>query len=325
MTLRQNLLVATLVLTGCGQMTQEERFRSGLPTQEMVEVKSPGARGQAAGEVSAQGKQNETSDLYKLTRGAVTTVNGGTLAVLGLVQGVTKHTPTTVSEDTAVWGPHSEALARNAWRLTVKRTAENTYTYALAAKAKEAADSEFVDVITGTQKAAVDASGEVVEGYGQGEFTLNWDKLKKLPENDGNDGSLTVKYARPDATSAVTVDAQFIQVKDEANPDRRVDARYAYSSLPGQGGQFDFKQLQNAVGSSTKQETLTIKSRWLETGAGRSDVKVSGGDLATEATLNECWNTSFASRYAKYSWAPSEGYGSEANDCAFPSAVYSSL
>ena len=328
MTLRKSLLISALMLAGCGRMDREAEFRSVLPTQELVEVKTPAKSGQAltSGEVHGQG-QGDLSELYTLTRSTTKLVNGGTLLVLGLVDAVTEHRPTTLTEDTAVWGPHTEPLARNTWKLTVKKTGEDTYSYTVSAKAKEAQDSAFVDVITGTHTASVDEAGEPRKGFGLGEFTLDWDKAATLPEHDHNVGRFTVKYARLNAQGSATVDAAFRQVRDENNASKRVDADYRYAATPTQGGQFDFKLVQDwykAEGSAAK-ETLTIKSRWLESGAGRSDVELTGGDLGEEsATANECWDTSFASRYLRASYALPQ-YGIEASDCAFTSADYSSL
>lgn len=330
MTFRKSLLCAALMLVGCGRMSREEEFRSVLPTQELVEVKTPAKAGQALGVegVSAQGGENQTSDLYKLTRATTAVVNGGTLAVLGLVDAVTKHKPTTVTEDTAVWGPHTEALARNTWKLTVKKTGDHTYSYTVSAKAKTADDSAFVDVITGTHTAALDAAGEPMKGFGQGEFTLDWDKQRTLPENDNNVGRMTVKYSRLDGTGVATVDASFRQVRDDQDATRRADADYRYAATPGQGGEFNFKLSQDwyKPGTTASQlEVLTIKSRWQESGAGRSDVRLSGGDLVGEATVNECWNADFASRFLRASYDPRVGYGTEGTDCVFTPAVYSTL
>jgi hypothetical protein len=310
-------------------MSREEEFRSVLPTQEMVEVKTPAKSGQALSVegTGAQSEKGQTSDLYQLTRGTTVLVNGGTLAVLGLVDAVTKYNPTTVTEDTAVWGPHTEALARNTWKLTVKKTGDHTYSYTVSAKAKDAADSAFVDVISGTHTASTNEAGEPVKGFGQGEFTLDWDKAQTLPEHDANVGSFTVKYSRMDDKSSVTVDAGFHQVRD-AGTQKLVDADYHYAASPGQGGQFNFKLDQDwytpSGSTSTAKETLTIKSRWLETGAGRSDVQLSGGDLGSDkATASECWDTTFASQYLRASFAvPQVRYGTEATDCAFTPAAY---
>jgi hypothetical protein len=327
--IRKSLLCASLMLVGCGRMDREEEFRSVLPTQDMVKVKTPEASGQAL-ESNAQSTQGGRSDMYTLTRVATVVVNGGTLAVLGLVEGVTKHRPTVVTEDTAIWGPHTEPLAPNTWKLTVKKTGANTYSYAVSAKAKAADDSAFVDVITGSHTASVNEADEPMKGFGQGEFTIDWDKAQTLPEHDNNLGRLTVKYARLDDKSAVTVDAAFRQVRDDKDASKRVDMDYRYAATPGQGGSFDFRKAEDfhKVSGSARQENLTIKSRWLETGAGRSDVKMVGGDLPAgfEAKASECWDTAFASRFLTANYAnPEVIYGNEAANCAFTPAVYSSL
>jgi len=327
--IRKSLLCASLMLVGCGRMEREEEFRAVLPTQDLVKVKTPEASGQAL-ELDAQSTQGGRSDMYTLTRVATVVVNGGTLAVLGLVDRVTKHRPTTVTENTAIWGPHTEPLAPNTWKLTVKKLGNGTYSYTVSAKAKTADDSAFVDVITGSHTASVNEADEPVKGFGQGEFTIDWDKAQTLPEHDNNIGKLTVKYARPDDKSAVTVDAAFRQVRDDKDASKRVDMDYRYAATPGQGGQFDFRKTEDfhKVSGSAKQENLTIKSRWLETGAGRSDVKLVGGDLpfGYEATASECWDTTFASRFLTTNYAgPEHRYGNEATDCAFTPAVYSSL
>jgi len=326
--LRKSLLCAALMLTACGQnSTEGDAFREGLPSQETVEMKAPAKAGQGL-QVDAQAKGGQ-SDTYAWTRGATVVVNGGTAAVLTLLEKITEHPASSVHGDTAVWGPHTEALARNTWKLTVKKTGDNTYSYTVSAKAKDAADSAFVDVITGTHTAAVNEADEPMKGFGQGEFTLDWETAQTLPEHDANVGKMTVKYARLDATSAITVDAAFDDVKDGDDASKRVDAKYGYKAVPGQGGEFDFKLIQDwyKPAGSTALETLTIKSRWLETGAGRSDVRLSGGDFQSDtAEASECWDTTFASRFLYASYAlPKVRYGTEATDCAFTTRLDSSL
>lgn len=323
--LRKSLLCAALMIVGCGQLNQEDEFRAALPTREQVEMKAPEKSGQGLeAEVHAQAEQGQTSDLYKLSRGATVVVNGGTLAVLGLVDRVTQHRPTTLMEDTAVWGPHTEALSPNTWKLTVKKTGEHTYSYVIEAKAKEAPDTEFKSILTGTHTAAVDEADAPRRGFGSGDFTIDWNAAQTLPEHDDNVGRMTVRYAREDEASTVTVAAEFRQVRDG---DKLVDADYLYAATPGQGGELDFKVLSDMYqpAGTAEPETLSIKSRWQESGAGRSDVKLSGGNLVGEASLNECWDPNFASRYLRASYAPQVGYGTEASDCVFTSAVYSSL
>ncbi len=323
--IRKSLLCTALMLAGCGQMDREDEFRAALPTREQVEMKAPEKSGQGLeSEVQAQAEQGQTSDLYKLSRGATVVVNGGTLAVLGLVDKVTQHRPTTLLEDTAVWGPHTDALSPNTWKLTVKKTGEHTYSYVIEAKAKEAQDTEFISILTGTHTAAEDETGLPRKGFGSGDFTIDWDAAQTLPEHDDNVGQMMVRYSREDEASQVTVTAEFRQVRDG---DKLVDADYLYAATPDQGGELDFKVLTDMYqpAGTAEPETLSIKSRWQENGAGRSDVKLSGGNLVGEASLNECWDNSFASRYLRASYAPQVGYGTEDSDCVFTTAIYSSL
>lgn len=88
--LRESLLCAALMLVGCGKASQEDAFRDGLPTQEMVQVKAPEKAGQGleSGTVDAQA-QGQRSDTYEWTRGATLIVNGGTVAVLTLLEKIT--------------------------------------------------------------------------------------------------------------------------------------------------------------------------------------------------------------------------------------------
>lgn len=324
--LRKSLLCAALMLTACGSNTEGDAFREGLPSQQLVEVKAPEKAGQGL-EVEAQAKGGQ-SDTYAWTRGATVVVNVGTASVLTLLEKITEHTPTSLEGKTAVWGPHTEALSPNTWKLTVTQTAEHSYTYELEAKAKSAADSEYKVILSGSHTATVDANGQRLKHYGSGTFLIDWDVAQTLPEHDNNVGSVETRYARPDTTSAVTVEADFRQVRDAERPSTRVDADYRYKATPGAGGEFDFAVDKNIDRGTDRPaiEHLTIKSRWQQDGAGRSDVQATGGDLVDqEANISECWDSNFASQVLLISYAPFLNYGTEATECAFGTAVYSSL
>ena len=64
-----------------------------------------------------------------------------------------------------------------------------------------------------------------------------------------------------------------------ARPD--FDALYAYTATPGSGGDLQYGATENFVTTTAANETLSLHSRWLETGAGRADVQVTGGDVRT--------------------------------------------
>jgi hypothetical protein len=321
--LRKSLLCAALLFAGCDNAKNDEAsFREGLPSKEMVEMKAPKKTGQG---LTAYYGQGQTADYYKLTVGAALTVNGGTLWVLNLIEEIVKHPPTSIEGDVAVWGPHTDALSPTTWKLTVTRTDDDSYSWVLEGKAKSAADSAFVAVLSGAHTVAVDADGERVKGFGSGEFLIDWEKSRTLPGANPNEmGTGEIRYSRTDAAAVASVEAEFRQVRDDKVEGGRVDADYRYKQAPGAGGELDFviKKNIDTDPARSKIENLAIKSRWEATGAGRSDIKLSGGDLFGEATASECWDSNFLSAYFAVSFNPALGYGAVSACGNFSSAVF---
>jgi hypothetical protein len=320
------LCASLLMIAGCdgGESNDADTFREGLPSKEMTQVKAPKENGQG---LTAAG-QGEKAEFYKATVDATVSVNGGTLWVLNLIEQVAKYPPTTLEENKAVWGPSTEALSPTTWRLTVTRSGEASFSWVLEGKAKTEEDSAFRAVLSGTQQVAVDANGERVKGYGSGELFIDWDKARTLPDADDHVGTADIKYSRASATAEATVEAEFKQVRDENDANRRVDGSYRYKAT-AEGGEFQFatyKDVDNGNPLRTKLEKLTIRSRWAAAGAGRADIRVTEGDLVGEATLNECWDSDFLSTYFRVSLDPRLGYGEAEASCGgFSAAGYSSL
>jgi hypothetical protein len=325
------MLCASLLFVGCGVESAEDEFRDGLPSKEMVQVKEPGAgTGQRLESDAVSGLAlGQRSDFYSFTRGATVIVNGGTVFVLNLLEEITKNPPTTLEGDVAVWGPHTEALSPTTWKLTVTKTGDNTYTYKLEGKGKTEADSAFKTVLSGSHSIAVDAQGNRQRNFGSGDMKLDWDAAQALPEHDNNIGTLDIRYSRPDAKSVITVDAAFRNVKDDERPGTRVNADYLYKETPDAGGEFDFGLSKNFDTDASRPavERLTIKSRWAQSGAGRADVKITGGDFGVaDARVSECWDANFASQYLEASWVTTGPvYGNLAACGSLSTAVYSSL
>ncbi|NVJ23671.1 MULTISPECIES: hypothetical protein [Myxococcus] len=323
--LRKSLLCASLLLAGCDPDSKQDAdsFRQGLPSKQMVEVASPGPGGQ--GLVAAY-TQGQTAEYYFLTVAAAASINGGTLAVLNLVEEIVKYPPSSIQGEVAVWGPHTDALSPTTWKLTVTRTDDDTYSWVLAAKAKIEPDTNFKTVLSGSHTAAVDENGERRSGYGSGQFIIDWDKSNALPGNEDETGVATmeIRYARTAPGTVASVEADF---KVDAGGGTLVDANYRFKQAPGMGGELDYVVKQNIdVDPSRSQlEKLSIKSRWERTGLGRSDIKLSGGDLFGEATINECWDSNFLSVYYAVSFNPAIGYGAVGACGSFNAAVYSTL
>jgi hypothetical protein len=310
-----------------------DEFREGLPSKQMVQVKEPGnSTGQkmVGGEVSSMAlAPGQRSEFYTFTRGATVIVNGGTAFVLNLIEEITKHTPTSLEGDVAVWGPHTDALSPTTWKLTVTKKGEHTYDYKLEGKAKADADTAFKTILSGSHTISVDAQGNRMRDFGGGSLQIDWDAAQTLPEHDDNVGKLDIRYARPDAASVINVDAGFRNVKDDEQPGERVNADYKYKETPGAGGEFDFGLTKNFDSDPNRpnKERLTIKSRWVQSGQGRADVKITGGDFSVaSATVSECWDANFASQYLEASWVTAGPvYGNVSACGTFSTAIYSSL
>ncbi|MDP1824756.1 MAG: hypothetical protein Q8L48_15985 [Archangium sp.] len=313
----KTLMLGLLVLVSACGVDKADDFRKGLPQAGDVALKLPAKSSQPLTSVSTRrdGLEGQTSDFYRLTRETTVFVNTGTAAVLTLVEKIVQYPATTVGQDSAVWGPHTEALSPNTWKLTVTRTATDTYSYLLEGKGKTEADSAYRAVLSGNHVT-------MGQNLGTGSFLIDWDLNRQLPENANNFGTVAVTYSRTSATATTQIDAQFTQVR-HGTVEPLVDAQYRYWSTPNQGGSFEF-QLQKDLVTGAALETGKIKSRWLESGAGRADAQVSGGDLSAPVTMNECWDSGFLSRFQDTSFSPALNYGA-ATACAFGTAEYPSL
>jgi hypothetical protein len=321
----------TGLLSACQPADDVDSYRNGIPRQETVEMRVPASGGQAltqaSVETNGQALRGGVADTYILTRTVSAMVNGGGALVLALVKAVVAHPPTTLTASSATWGPWKGGpLDPLAYKVTVTKIGEHQFSYVFGGRAKAADSGDFTTILSGTHTAAVDGAGAPLEGFGTGSFTLDWDARATLPAPDKNVGKATYVYSRLSATATVAVDAQFRQVKDDEHPGQLVDVDYLYRATPGAGGSMEFVHNRPASLLDTGAR-WAVKSRWTEAGAGRSDIKASGGQLPAGATVmaSECWSTAFASVFISASWVPGGGYGDETTDCVFKPADYSKL
>jgi len=313
-------------LTGCGVTEDASEYRKALPTTETVAVKVPQRSGQALTESSTQALVNETAEFYQLTRDVSRSINGGVVWVLTLIHAVVQYPPTEVSENTATWGPWTDALSPNTYKVMVTRVSPSEYSYVFLGKAKGAADSAFVTVLSGTHKPTLNVVGAIVERFGQGNLLLDWDNAATLPEHGDEVGKAAIQYVRTAPGTTAQITAKFTQVKDDDRPGRRVDADYQYSENPDGSGSLEFTFSPDPASIEDGPAKFAFSSRWLQTGAGRADVKAVGGDVPANvnAVASECWDTLFKSSYMTASWDPALGWG-DAASCTFATPSYSDL
>ena len=133
-TLQLVLCGALVGAIGCGK-TDNGEFNDSVPTQDNVALVVPASSAgvTSAAAVGANLAVRDSAGLgalatdYVLTATVVAVVNTATAAVLTLVKDITEYPPTSVSGDTAVWGPGTDALSANTYRLTVTRVDTRLY------------------------------------------------------------------------------------------------------------------------------------------------------------------------------------------------------
>lgn len=307
-------VISVVMLTACGSTDGADAYRNGVPTPSTVSMKLPGSTQQPleAQSTRRDGLEGDTALMYGFTRGATVLVNTGVSATLSLVEKIVSYPPTSLTADSATWGPVTDALSPNTWQLTVTRLGADQYRYSLQARAKTEPDSAFRELLTGTHSTTGDK-------LGAGSFTIDWDQAQTLPEHDANVGIAQLTYSKTSATDDITITAHFTNVHD-GETGGLVSATYSYREVPGHGGSLDFTANKNFYAGPAL-EHLTARSRWQQDGAGRSDARSTGGDLSAPATLNECWDSGFASRYFFTSFSTSTNYGTETK-CVFASPEY---
>jgi hypothetical protein len=319
---------------GCGRGDDADEFREGVPHREDVAIVVPGAATSQQSALTISGVTEvhssllgETAELYKVTRDITRMVNGGTGAVLALVRTITDFPPSSIAADVAVWGPHTNPLEQNTWRLTVTRLDKGSFQYGFEAKPRGTDDSRYLTILSGHHDVANPGAPRRANlpAFGSGDFDINWDNARMLPQPEENFGRAHFMYSRLSPISDVSIAVTFTQVKDDQTG-MLVDAQYGYVETPGLGGNFQFTTIKNEILTTAALETLTVRSRWQETGAGRSDAKLVGGDLgATEATGNECWSAGdagFVSVFATNSYGDAARIWGVETDCAFTPAQY---
>lgn len=298
----KSLLTATVALSLVSCVKQDDSpadIDHALPTAQQVSIKLPES---AARTLDAQAL-GQLAPWYVATLGVTRTFNGGSAWVLTLIHAIVQFPATTIDGNAFTWGPWSKPLDPAEYKLEVQALADGTYAYQLSGRSKTKPNSQFEVVIDGT---ADPRAGEL---KGSGEFLIDFDAGKRVNPLESGDakGSVDVRYDLAKAHLDLT-----LMSTDASGP---VIANYAYNET-ADGGDMTFDFSANAGGTSLL-ETATLRSRWLQTGAGRADARITGGDLgAIQVTASECWDASFGRVYYMDSnnFAATEGTQSA---CAF--------
>jgi len=272
-----------------------------IPTAADVQIKLPeeGATARAVGQIAPW---------YVATRGVTRTLNGGTAWVLIVVHTIVRFPPTSVNDDTATWGPWSDALDPAEYRLIVTAQPDGSYDWHLDGRNKTEPGSAFETVISGNAVPSTPA------GRGRGTFVLDFDASERVnPLDNDARGVLSVAYD----LAALTLDIHASTIEDRGGVLTPVEHDYAYAATADGSGNMVLSTHADTSDPGPAAEDAVLRSRWLGNGAGRADVRLTSGDAqGLQVTASECWNSNFRRVFYadSASWMPSEG---DVAACAF--------
>jgi hypothetical protein len=221
--------------------------------------------------------------------------------------------PTTVDASHAVWGPgSSDALDPVSWKLTVTSTGGGQFTYEVDGRPHlSSSDSDWKAVLTGQ------GYDDTSPSYQSGSFVVDNDALRALDPTTTSTGTVTITY-----------DARSYPLNAAANvdPNDGTGQYYDVTVLHGVDGS-GIMSLTALADISTPpsgvNENVAENSRWDSTGAGRADVKMTGGEFGTTTVMvSQCWADDFAQTFYTDSvdYEPTTG---QPSSCAFGQASFS--
>ena len=316
------LALGTLALGTLGGCTLDKKddgadeFREAVPQSESVALSGPDAKGStstaAAGpsrRTLATGSPLPYAKWYGFTREMRGGVNHVTADVLIGVWAIIHTVPTSVSKDSATWGPWTEALDPASYRFRIERVGVDEYDYVLEGRNKRStADADFRAVLSGH------GYGKLRPEHGQGKFTIDLDVAKALDpfKHEDDSGSVTITHALPHDFSE-NLDALPRTITAVVTP--AGEAHYSVESVAKvdhTGSIHVDAHVDIDDSKTTKLEDVVIDSRWAATGAGRADIDIAGGDLPVGIPMVsavECWGTDYQQSYYTDSanFAPTTG------------------
>ncbi len=308
-TLKSLALIPLLALSACTVSGPGDRFREVLPDDRVL-INLPT---QDAAKDAADG---EWSEYYLFTAKVTDDVNGLIGFTLVLVDTITKLEPAQVDEEeqSAVWGPYSDALDPVETLLWVDYDAEaDTYAWAFQQKPKGSEDDAYVTVVAGVVDEG--ATHEVHSGR----FAIDFTTMQELDPNVGLSGVFYSDYDVQEAGVVATAAFEAVDDRDEET----VDALYAYDQTFSGEGAMDLAWLADATGNG-QEETHIVRSRWTNRGEGRSDAYLTGGQLGEIAgTVSECWDGRFNAVYRIEQFLGQTDEEGDLGACAWDQAEWS--
>lgn len=300
------LLLPALLLPGCaGPITNElfhadAAFLAALPAAERHTVHWEAETVEAVR--SPAPLPGGAPDLRADTEAMCTQLNAAVLGMLEFVDTVRAYAPTEREADLRRWGPWSLQEGRAPFlQVEIGRSGVSEYGWAFALS--DLKSGPWTPFFTGTHFAGATVAG------GDGWFTADAGILADALGED-RQGVVEVDYDNRDG-SALVVSFQGWQEPGEAP----WDATYLYTEIAAGDRDFQYDTAADLV-TGEALEAVAVRTRWTPEGAGRSDARVSGGDLGEVLTLSQCWDAGGTLTWQADSHGLFEDMG-DVSTCAF--------
>ena len=301
-----SLAASSLLLVGCPAPEEdddERTFAEIAPRAEQVRLSAPSGASPGAGTASlypsvdlARDGDPALSTFYTFTRQTFDYVNLGTAWILGLVTTIVRYPVTQRTTSEATWGPWKGELSAAEWRLRVTRGEDSLYSYVL--EGRRVGQESYRAVVTGQGYPRGDAR------RGLGSFVVDHDaadaidpaRLRGADESGTTRVDHDLRSLREDLRGAYTIGVEGRPTATAGRFD------VALTRLDGGGGTVDIVSKGDIDADPAKRafEDLTMRSRWVTSGAGRADVTVSRGDVPASVgtvVVTECWSPNFQQSY----------------------------
>lgn len=288
MTSRPVLLALLLGVAACGNYSNEDlEFMNAVPARDDLAVNLP---------PKPLSTTNE-AELSAQTHDTVRGFNGLLDGVLAYVETVRSYQPTSRASDSRTWGPAAAAHEGTndpngwEWRFVMTRDAgySNTFDYRFDLRPLGDPNALWTAFITGSFDAAVGVR------RGNGHFLVDFKSLRdRAYPFDNDDGALAaVALTYATAEFPISVSMMFATVEGKT-------AQIDYKAQADGSGALDFTLVGDFILTSAI-ETIATTSRWLPSGAGRSDQVIQSGDGAGLHRI-ECWSDAFVETYSDKPW-----------------------
>lgn len=299
----------------CGDSDEDdasgwEELRDGVPSKESLTLKMPETSEETAAlffgpETKFIAAPGQPGEFYISTVQITREVNLGVMGMLTFLDEVLTYPPTEEENGKAIWGPFPpDALEPVEIRVIIEKTGDNKFEFSFEARPKSSED-EWMQWYFGENT----TDGKTAR-HGMGSFTVDWDAMREYNPTVAEEGKIKVVYDT--ITSGRTIDVEFIDFKGK-DDEEKINADYHYKENADMSGEFDFiakadihKDMEDGAEYPKKEDWL-FNTRWLSTGAGRSDVTITGGDIEAyciwaqcleRAVFSECWGVDFFVDYS---------------------------